>query len=104
MRMVTHGVNNASCAADNTLSTNVKGIEGGLPVSLFTDWQIRDLTCIKIRVQVSKAQLCTTGSQLHSKERRIRLTLSDEALEDWRRIVLADALETHSHETVCREA
>jgi hypothetical protein len=31
------------------------------------------------------------------------LTLSDEGLEDWRGIVRADALETHSHETVSRE-
>lgn len=33
--------------------------------------------------------------------RGIRLTRSDEALEDWKGLVLANVLETHSRDAVC---
>jgi hypothetical protein len=70
------------------------------PVSLINDPEIGDSTCIKILAQATKGYMCIPLNQFHGKDRGIRLMLTDEVLEDRKGIVRAQALESHSHDTI----
>lgn len=101
--MNTYGVNNASGRADNSLAANVESIKIGLPVALLGDGNVGDITSVELRVQATKSQFGAIGCQLHSEDSLVSLACGDEALENWWCVVLADALETHSHQAISWE-
>lgn len=101
--MNTYRVNNAGLGADGLLSTNVEGVKVHLPVTFLGHGDISQFTSVQSIVQSTEGQLGATGSELHGEDRLAGLAGGDEALENGRSIVLANALETHSHETIGRE-
>jgi hypothetical protein len=84
----------------NNLSVNPEGIGHDFPPSLSSDIDIGDRLVIEIPVQATKGQYCIPLDQFHGKDRRIRLVLIDEVLEDWTGLVHARAWETQSHDTI----
>jgi hypothetical protein len=86
---------------ENNLTINMKEIKDDLPLILDSDSGIGDATCVKILVLTSKGQLCTLITKLEGKDGVGHFTLIHEGSEKWTGIVLGEALERHSHNTVC---
>jgi hypothetical protein len=98
--IATYRVNKARDSLSNNMSVNPEGIGHDFPESLINDIDIGDITVIKSAVQATKGQYRIPLDQFHGKDRRIRLTLIDEGLEDRTAVVHARVLETQSHDTI----
>jgi hypothetical protein len=90
------------------LSDDLSGADFGvgerdLPVSFLCDGSVDGSAGIEIGVQATKSQLATRLGKFESKDGLGGLASTDEGLEDGRSVVVTNALESHPHESVCRE-
>jgi hypothetical protein len=103
MIMNAHRVDDASRGVDGLLAGDVKSIKLDLPVAFLGHWNIGKLASKQVVIESTDGELRVVGREFHSEDGVAGLSFGDEALEDGRSIILAYALETHAHETICRE-
>lgn len=70
---------------------------------MLSDGGIRRLSSVQVRVEAADGQLAARFGELESEHATASLTLTDEVLEYWRRVIDANALEAHAHQAVCGE-
>lgn len=78
----THRIDDASRLVDHALAVDIKTIEIGLPVALLSDRNVGNIASVDVRIQATKGQFRTSGSQLHRKYLAINLSIEYKGLEE----------------------
>jgi hypothetical protein len=93
----TNRIHNSGGRLDDCGLVNLESGEFNLPVPFLGNGSIRGGIAVQGLIEPANGQLAAGRGELESENTRGGLTLVDESFEDWRRLVLADALKGQSH-------
>jgi hypothetical protein len=99
-RLKTNRIHNSGSRPNDGAASDLEGRELNLPVTLLSYGCIGWGAAVQGGIETADGQLAAALGELEGKDALGGLTLTDESLEDRRRIVVADTLEGHSHQAV----